>query len=276
MDKPRFRGRKGPIASAAVLGAIVLGCAVIPFFLPPAEYMDLSAASAPPGPGRWFGTDAMGRDVFAMLWQGGRLSLWVGFLSAGFATFLGLAVGTASGLAPRWLDSLIMRLTEIFLSIPGLLLLVLIQGAMGRANVLSLSLTLGATGWTAMAKTVRAQVRLLRSSEYLTAARRMGAGPWRLLWRHLVPNVFPSILFMAVSSIRSAIAAESTLSFMGLGLPLEAVSWGSMLSLSENAMLSGAWWVIVVPGGFLAAVLVSITNIGNYLRRESTHGHSNL
>ena len=195
------------------------------------------------------------------------LSLLIGFLSAGISPALAALFGTVSGLAPRRLDELLMRLTEIFLSIPSLLLIVLLQAVLGKAGVVSLSVVIGVTGWTGMAKVVRAEVRRLRESEYVLAAKCMGAGFFHVLRRHLAPNFFSSIMFMSVMSIRSAIAAESTLSFMGIGLPVEVVTWGSMLSLSEKALLSGAWWIILIPGFFLVATLCCITNIGDYVRR---------
>lgn len=238
--------------------------------------MDLAHTSLPPSRAFWFGTDAMGRDIFSMIWYGGRVSLLIGFLSAGISTALAALFGTVSGLAPRRLDELLMRLTEIFLSIPSLLLIVLLQAVLGKAGVVSLSVVIGVTGWTGMAKVVRAEVRRLRESEYVLAAKCMGAGFFHVLRRHLAPNFFSSIMFMSVMSIRSAIAAESTLSFMGLGLPLEVVSWGSMLSLAEKALLSGAWWIILIPGAFLVVTLLCVTGIGSWLRGEGDGQGSNL
>ena len=127
-----------------------------------------------------------------------------------------------------------------------------------------------------MAKVVRSEVRRLRNSEYVLASRCMGAGFFHVLLRHLAPNFFSSIMFMVVMNVRSAIAAESTLSFIGLGLPLEIISWGSMLSLSEKALLSEAWWIILIPGTFLVATMLCVTSIGNWLRGESGQKSGNL
>ena len=260
-----------------VVGIIVLGCLFCELFIPKdPTYMDLFHVSVAPNAEFWFGTDTMGRDIFSMIWYGGRISLCIGFLSTLISTAIAIAFGALSGLAPRWLDELLMRLTEIFLSIPSLLLVVLIQAILGKANVLSISIVIGVTSWTSVAKVVRTEVRQLRGSEYVIAARCMGAGFFRILWKHLTPNFISSIMFMVVMNIRSAIGAESTLSFMGIGLPLEIISWGSMLSLSEKALSSGAWWIILIPGAFLVVTLLCVTNIGNYLRKSANRGESNL
>ena len=266
-----------PVVSMAVLAVIMLGCLGCELFIPkdPA-YMDLFHAAEAPGPEFWFGTDTMGRDIFSMIWYGGRVSLLIGFLATAISTILAVLFGAVSGLAPRWLDELLMRLTEIFLSIPSLLLIVLLQAILGKASVISLSVVIGVTGWTSVAKVVRSEVRRLRGSEYVLAAKCMGGGFFHVLRRHLAPNFFSSIMFMVVMNVRSAIAAESTLSFMGLGLPLEVISWGSMLSLAEKALLSGAWWIILIPGAFLVVTLLCVTEVGNWLRGEGDRRSSNL
>ena len=266
-----------PIFSIVLLVVIVLGCLCCELFIPKdPDYMDLFNASVPPNAEFWFGTDTMGRDIFSMIWNGGRISLFIGFLATLISTVIAVVFGAASGLAPRWLDELMMRANEIILSVPGLLLVVLIQAILGKANALSIAFVIGVTSWTSIAKVVRTEVLQLRSSEYVVAARCMGAGFFRILWKHLAPNFLSSIMFMVVMNIRSAIIAESTLSFMGIGLPLEVVSWGSMLSLSEKALSSGSWWIILIPGAFLAVTLQCVTNIGNYLRKRANHGESKL
>ena len=236
-------------------------------------YLDLAHCSEAPNGTFFFGTDALGRDLFSGIWYGGRISLTIGVLATLLSTAVATVYGTVSGLAPQWLDTLLMRLTELFLSV---LLIVFLQAILGQANAVSISVTIGLTSWAGIAKIVRTEVRQLRHSEYVLAARAMGGGFFHVLVRHLFPNFFSAILFMVVMNLRGAIVAESTLSFLGLGLPLEAVSWGSMLSLSEKALLSGAWWVILLPGAFLIAVLLCVTNLGNYLRRQASRKESNL
>ena len=266
-----------PVAAAVLLGIIVLGC-LLGGVIAPGDpgYMDLENCGVGPCRAFLFGTDTMGRDIFAMIWHGGRVSLFIGLASAALSTAIAILFGAVSGCAPGWLDGLLMRLTEILLSIPSLLAVVLLQAVLGEASALTISLVIGLTGWTGMAKIVRAEVRQLRSSEYVIAARCMGGGFFHILWRHLTPNFVSSIMFMAVMNVRNAIAAGSTLSFMGIGLPLDVVSWGSMLSLSEKALLTKAWWIILIPGAFLVVTLLCITSLGDYLRKNVNRKESNL
>ena len=266
-----------PRASLVVLAVIVLGCLACDLLMThDPTYLDLAHCSEAPNGTFFFGTDALGRDLFSGIWYGGRISLTIGVLATLLSTAVATVYGTVSGLAPQWLDTLLMRLTELFLSVPNLLLIVFLQAILGQANAVSISVTIGLTSWAGIAKIVRTEVRQLRHSEYVLAARAMGGGFFHVLVRHLFPNFFSAILFMVVMNLRGAIVAESTLSFLGLGLPLEVISWGSMLSLAEKALLSGAWWVILLPGAFLIAVLLCVTNLGNYLRRQASRKESNL
>ena len=256
-----------PVVSAVILILIIMGCLGAELIMTKdPTYMDLLNYNKAPNAEFLFGTDTMGRDIFSMIWYGGRISILIGGLATVISTFIAVVVGAFSGVAPAWLDEMIMRFTEVFLSIPTLLLIILLQAILGNANILSLSFVIGVTSWTSIAKVVRTEVRQIRNSEYIIAAKCMGAGFFRVLWKHLVPNFFSSIMFMVVMNVRGAIVAESTLSFMGIGLPLEIISWGSMLSLADQALLNGAWWIILIPGAFLVTTLMCVTNLGNYLR----------
>ena len=200
----------------------------------------------------------------------------IGTLSTVISTFIAIVVGSISGAAPQWLDNLIMRFTEIFLSIPSLLLVILLQAIMGKANIISLSVVIGVTSWTSIAKVVRTEVRQIRNSEYVIASKCMGGSFFHILWKHLAPNFVSSIMFMVIMNVRSAIISESTLSFMGIGLPIEIISWGSMLSLAEKALMTSSWWIILVPGVFLVTTLLCLTDMGNYLRKNVNRKESNL
>lgn len=266
-----------PFLSITLLSIIVLGCLFCNLIMTKdPTYLDLKNYSTAPNREFWFGTDTMGRDIFSMIWYGGRISLLVGFLATFLSTLIAIVFGSISGCAPKWLDDGLMRLTEILLSVPNLLLVILIQAILGTPNVWSISFVIGVTSWTSIAKIVRTEVRQIRNSDYVIASKCMGGSFWHILWEHLTPNFMSSIMFMVVMNIRSAIVAESTLSFMGIGLPIEKISWGSMLSLADKAMMSKSWWMILIPGLFLVTTLMCITNIGNYLRKQSNQKESNL
>lgn len=272
--KPR---QKRPVLSFAVLALLVLGCLAAPLIAPgDPGYLDLLHTSQSPGGEFLFGTDAMGRDLFRCIWHGGRVSLFIGFLSTLISTAIAVVYGAVSGVSSPGVDSAMMRLTEILLSVPELLTVLFLQAIWGVATPVSIAVIIGLTSWYSIAKVVRTEVRQLRGSEYVIASRAMGGRFAHILGQHLAPNFFSSIMFMVVMNVRSAIVAESTLSFLGMGLPIDTVSWGSMLSLSERALMTGSWWVILIPGAFLVALLLSLTEIGNWLRREGSRRESNL
>lgn len=266
-----------PWISLVVLGIIVTGCLFAELIMTKdPSYLDLANNTHVPDGEFLFGTDALGRDIFSCIWYGGRVSLLIGFFSTLISTGIAVIYGSFCGLAPARLDAFFMRLTEIFLSVPNLLAIIFMQAVLGDASVLSLSVVIGVTSWCSIAKVVRTEVRQLRSSEYVIASKCMGGGFVHILRLHLAPNLVSSIMFMVVMNVRSAIVAESTLSFLGMGLPLEVISWGSMLSLSEQALMTRAWWTILIPGGFLVILLVCLTNIGNWLRRSVSKRERNL
>lgn len=270
--------RKGfPWISVILMVAIVLCCLFAEVLMTKDPgYLDLKNSNAAPNAEFLFGTDTLGRDIFSGIWHGGRISITIGFLATLISTFIAVVYGSVSGIAPAWLDALMMRFTEIFLSVPGLLLVLFLQAILGQANVLTLSIVIGVTSWASIAKVIRTEVRQIRNSEYVVASRCMGGKFFHILVRHLAPNFIASIMFMVVMNVRGAIGTESTLSFMGMGLPLEIISWGSMLSLAEKALITGSWWIILIPGAFLVTLLMCLTNIGNYLRKASNRKESNL
>lgn len=271
------RTRGMPILSIAFLAVIVLGCAFAEAVMnhdPGGFYLE--HLHEPPGGAFYFGTDALGRDLFSIVWFGGRASLIIGVLAAAILTVIGVVYGCVSGTAPHWLDSLMMRTAEMIGSIPTLLLILLLLSVTGEQTVLSIAAVIGVTGWPNLARVVRGEVRQMQRAEYILAARCMGAGFFHIMRRHMIPNFVPAIMFMVVSSVGKSMMMESTLSFLGLGLPIDVVSWGSMLSLANQALLTNAWWVIVIPGAFMVATLVCITNIGEFLRKETNRKCSNL
>ena len=273
--KKWYQGK--PVVSAAILILIVLGCLCAELIMTKdPTYMDLLNYNKAPDREFLFGTDTMGRDIFSMIWYGGRISLLIGVLATFLSTVLAIVFGSVSGCAPEWVDSLLMRFTEIFLSIPNLLLVILLQAILGKASIFSISFIIGITSWPSIAKVVRTEVKQIRNSGYVIAARCMGGSFRHVLWKHLTPNFASSIMFMVVMNIRSAIIAESTLSFMGIGLPTEQISWGSMLSNADKALMTKSWWIILIPGLFLTVTLMCMTNLGNYLRKAVNRKESYL
>ena len=273
--KKWYQGK--PVVSVAILLLIVLGCVCAEWIMTKnPTYMDLLNYNKAPNREFLFGTDTMGRDIFSMIWYGGRISLIIGGLSTVISTLIAMIVGAFSGMAPAWLDEALMRFTEIFLSVPSLLLIILLQAIMGKATVLSLSFVIGVTSWTSIAKVVRTEVRQIRNSEFVIASRCMGGGFFHILWKHLAPNFFSAIMFMVIMNVRTAMMSEATLSFMGIGLPVEIITWGSMLSLAEKALMTGSWWIILIPGLFLVVTVLCLTNIGNACRQQANRKESNL
>lgn len=275
--KKQMRLAGFPWVSAVILALIVVCCLLAEVLMTKSPtYLDLQNCNVAPNGEFLFGTDTLGRDIFSGIWYGGRISITIGFLATIISTFIAIVYGSVSGIAPVWLDTLMMRFTEIFLSVPSLLLVLFLQAILGDANVISLSIVIGVTSWASIAKVIRTEVRQIRASEYVVASKCMGGKFFHILGKHLAPNFIASIMFMVVMNIRTAISSESTLSFLGMGLPLEIISWGSMLSLSEKALMTKSWWIIVIPGAFLVTLLMCITNIGNYLRKSANRKESNL
>ncbi|MGL4762571.1 MAG: ABC transporter permease [Sarcina sp.] len=268
---------KRPYISFAILGIIVLLCIFSELVMTHSpSYLNLRNISEAPSGEFFFGTDTMGRDIFSMIWHGGRISLFIGFLATAISTTIAIIYGTVSACSNSYIDDIMMRATEIMLTIPSILVVIFIQGIIGNSSVVSLAFIIGITSWMNIAKVVRVEVSQIKSSEYILASKTMGAGFFHILKEHLVLNFIPAIMFMVVTNIAGAIGTEATLSFLGIGLPIEIISWGSMLSLADSALLSNLWWIIIIPGLFLVVTLLCITNIGNYLRGISNKKQSNL
>ncbi len=273
----RLRIKGFPRAAFAVLLVIVTGCIFAAWFTPyDVSVMDGQAISLAPCRAHPLGTDSLGRDLLAMILYGGRLSLYIGALSALLSSLLAVIYGAVSGLAPRWADTVLMRFCELLMSLPSLILVLFLQAIWGQPSPTSIAVVIALTAWMPLAKLVRSEVRQIRESDYILAARIMEADFGYLLRKHLLPNLISPAMFMVVSSFGQAIIAETTLSFLGLGLPVSQVSWGSLLSLSKNALLSNQWWMILLPGLVLVTTLVCITELGEYVRFRNNRLQSNL
>ena len=273
----KLRIKRFPIAAAAVLLLIIIGCVFCGLFTGEDPFrMELTYINAAPDRSHIFGTDTLGRDIWSIIWYGGRRSLFIGAFATLISTGIAVIYGSISGLAGRVADSVMMRFSEILLSIPSLLLIIFVQAVIGQRNVVGISIIIGITGWMSVAKMVRTEVKRIRDSEYVLISKMMGGNLLHVMRKHLAPNFAGTIMFMVVMNIRSAIVSESTLSFLGIGLPVDIITWGSMLSLSDKALLTGSWWIILIPGIFLVVTLLCVTELGNYLRGSKSSRHGNL
>jgi len=271
----RFRRNRAAIAGLIVT-AIVLGFAVAGPLLagdPQAQDIDggLSALGAPlpPHAGSLLGTDSLGRDVWARVVGGAAVSLQVAALATLISLTIGVGIGLVAGYAGGAIDAALMRLVDLVLSFPFLLLAILLAALLREAGLGSSTapvfVTLGVVGWTTMARVVRGKVLSLRELEFVHAARALGAGPVRILRRHLLPNVVGVVIVLATLGFAQNILAESTLSYLGLGPPPPTPTWGRML-YEGQAYYRTAPWLILAPGTAILLTVISFNLLGEGLR----------
>ena len=255
----------------AVIGVAVLLFFVVFCFLGPLVYhgnissSDLTSVLEPPGAGHPMGTDNQGFDVLGELMKGGRASLEIGFLAAAIAIVVGALVGAIAGLAGGIIDSILMRVVDVFLSIP-LLFVALIVAVRYGATVLSLSLIIGGYTWLVPARLVRGEVLTLRVRDFVSAARTAGSSQWRLVRRHLIPNSLGVIIVNITFNVADAILLVAVLGFLGFGLHFPNVDWGDMLSNGVTYLENGNWWLIYPAGICIVVVVMACNLIGDALR----------
>ena len=226
--------------------------------------LDLARAAAPPGEGHPLGTDESGRDVLGRLLAGGRVSLAVGFAAVACSGLLGLSLGALAGLGGRRIDAFVMRLTDAMMSIPAMFLIITTLALFGT-SVVGLVIAIGATSWMGLARLVRAELMAIREQAYVEAARALGARPLRLLARHALPHLLPSVLVNLTFGIGTAILMESALSFIGLGIQPPSASWGNMLTNAQSYLYASPW-LAVYPGLLILITVVAVNVLGDALR----------
>ena len=228
--------------------------------------IDLPSQLLPPSSSHWLGTDVQGRDVWARLLYGARVSLGVGVVSQGIALILGLVLGVVAGFYGRWTDEIVMRLADVTLAFPTLLLLVALVAAL-EPSLVVVFLTIGLVGWAGMARLVRAQVLVVRELEYIQAARALGAPGLRIIAQHVLPAVIAPVLIAATLGVAAAIMAEAALSFLGLGVQPPTPSWGAMIADGRDlSQLRGAPWTSLFPGLAIGAAVLGFNLLGDALR----------
>ena len=270
---------------AALIALVCVVCAVFaPWIAPHNPFdlasLDLSNARLPPAwseggnPAFWLGTDDQGRDILSALMYGARISLAVGLASVLLSVVIGVTLGLLAGFLGGWVDSLLMRMCDVMLSFPAILIALLIAGV-GRAllpdapdslafGVLILSITL--TGWVQYARTVRGSTLVERHKEYVQAARVTGVTPLRIMRRHVLPNVMGPVLVLATIQVATAIITEATLSFLGVGAPPTSPSLGTLIRVGNDYLFSGEWWITLFPGAMLVLIALSVNLLGDWLR----------
>jgi peptide/nickel transport system permease protein len=272
----RFRKHRLAVASAVILATIILAVLVGPlFWTVPIDEIDFTARLEGPSLAHPLGTDDLGQDLLARILYGGRISLAVGFAAMAVAVSVGVLVGAVAGMAGGRLDAALMWLTDLFLSLPQLPLLLLIiylfrdalTGLVGpELGVFILIVTvIGAFNWMQVARLVRAQFFSLREKEFVEAARALGASRTRLVWRHILPNALGPVIVAATIDVAAAIIAESTLSFLGLGFPPDIPTWGRLLFDAKDNLDFAPHWALF-PGLAIFFTVVTINFVGDGLR----------
>ena len=280
-----FLRSKITIAAALVTVTLVLAAVLAPWIAPYDPFdlrqLNLLDSHLPPAwlaggdPGYLLGTDDQGRDVLSTILYGSRISLGVGVLAVGLAAALGIVLGLIAGYAGGFLDALIMRIADVQLTFPAILIALLIDGT-GRAlfgehrnetlEFWVLVLSIGLSFWVQYARTVRGSTLVEKSKDYVLAARLIGIHPAKILFRHVLPNVIGPVLVIATINLALAIITEATLSFLGVGLPPTQPSLGTLIRIGNNFLFAGEWWIAIFPGITLALLVVAINLLGDWLR----------
>ncbi len=281
--------RTSPVAvAAAVIAFVCIFCAVFANIVAPHQPFDLATlelgdAFLPPawvqdGRAKYLlGTDDQGRDILSAIMYGARISLLVGLASVVLSVLIGVSLGLLAGFIGGRLDAIIMRVCDVILSFPAILVALLIAGV-GRAMfpnastlvafvvlVLSISLA-GGGGWVQYARTVRGSTLVERNREYVQAARVTGVTPLRIMRKHVLPNILGPVMVLATIQVATAIITEATLSFLGVGAPPNSPSLGTLIQVGNKFLFSGNWWITVFPGLMLVMIALSVNLLGDWLR----------
>lgn len=281
----QLRGNKAASVNAAILGLVILASALAPVIAPHDPYdlatIDIMDSELPP---RWLaesderfllGTDDQGRDILSTVLHGLRISLLIGFCAVAVQMLIGVSIGLYAGYFGGRVDAFFMRVADIQLSFSTLMVaiitLAIFQAAFGAASyekmaVCMMILVLGLAEWPQYARTVRASALAERKKDYVSAAQSLGTSTHKIILKHILPNTFSPILVISTLQVANAIVAEAALSFLGLGMPLTHPSLGSLIHSGYDYLLSGIWWITVIPSLVLIVVILNINLLGDWLR----------
>ena len=280
-----FTRSKVTMVASAVTLLIVFSALFAPWLAPqnpfdPAQ-LDLMDASTPPSwmidgdPKFMLGTDDQGRDLYSAILYGSRISLLVGFASVLFSLLLGVSLGLIAGYLGGTVDAIIMRIADVQVSFPAILIALLIDGVARslmpielheRLAIPVLIFAIGISGWVQFARTVRGSTMVEKNKEYVQAARVIGRHTATIMLRHVLPNVMGPVLVIATIGLAVAVLTEATLSFLGVGVPPTEPSLGTLIRIGNNFLFSGEWWIVIFPGTALATLVLAVNLLGDWLR----------
>lgn len=263
----RFRRHRLALIGLAILTLLTVGAIAAPLIARQGPYaVDLRETRSGPSSTYILGTDAAGRDVFSRLLHAGRVSLSVGLVAVAIYTVIGVVLGALAGFYGGWVDSFVMRLADIVLAFPSLIIIITVVSVLGP-GLFNLMLVIGLLGWPPITRLLRGEFLSLREREFIVAARATGARNNRLMFRHLLPNAMAPIIVAATFGVANAILLEAGLSFLGLGVQPPTPSWGSMLTDAQSlTVLESMLWLWIPPGVMIALAVLSINFIGDGLR----------
>ena len=260
----RFSHNKLAIIGLVILAIIGTMAVFVPIFSSWSYEEGTGLFNSPPSAAHWFGTDDIARDMFVRVWQGARISLFIGLAAAFIDMIIGVLWGSISGLLGGRVDNIMMRIADILTAIPYLLVVIILLVVMEK-GLFPMIVALCITGWVNMARIVRAEVLSIKSREFVLAARTLGAGTWYLIKRHLIPNAMGAIIVTMTLTIPTAIFTESFLSYLGLGVQLPMASWGTMAA-EGNKALTSAPWRLFFPALFISLTIFAFNAVGDGLR----------
>ncbi len=250
-------------------GAVVILLFVVSLFAPwispyDPNAINLSEVLAQPSPDHPFGTDQLGRDVLSRIIWGAGISLKVGFVATGFSLLIGVILGALAGYYGRWVDAVIMRFVDIMLCFPSFFLILAVIAIL-EPSIWNIMIVIGLTGWMGITRLVRADFISLRERDFVQAARAVGAGDLRIIFRHILPNAMASVLVAATLGVAGAILTESALSFLGIGVQPPTPSWGNILTAGKNN-IDIAWWLSLYPGLAILITVLGYNLLGEGIR----------